>query len=484
MYWWVFGWGTVAALPLAFVGIVGTALVLSHVTKNYYIAVYAQIVCIIYITSLIQWSIGGVYDSGFVMAWAFCGPISALVFFSRRVAGVWFALYLINVGITVAFNERFSQDALEVSDRVQLVFFSMNLGVSSLVVILFAGYFALSADSERARANALQRTIDDDKKKQLGPYTLEERLGAGGMGVVYRAQHALLRRSTAIKVLASNQDGDGALQLDRFEREVQLTSELNHPNIVAVYDYGHSPEGEFYYAMEHLPGVDLESLVEREGPLAPERAVPILRQVADALDAAHDHGLIHRDIKPANIILSRFGKRIDVVKVLDFGLVKEIDQSAELTAENVVCGTPTYLAPESLTAPDEVGPAGDQYALGAVGFFLLVGQPVFDGKTVAEVCAHHIHTEPTAPSELSEHTIPPALDELLLRCLAKRPSERFPSAASVRDALDAIELPSKWTGARAQDWWDRFDANRKAKPASADPDLGHRKTVAVTRALR
>jgi serine/threonine protein kinase len=476
MYLAVFGWGLTAALPLAFVVIVGSALAISHTTKNYYYAVYAQIVCIMYITAFIQWSIGGLFDSGFVMAWAFCGPVSALVFFSLRQSAIWFVLYLVNVGITVAFDETFSANALEVSYSVQRLFFGMNLGVSSLVVILFAGYFARNARDERKRAEALQHDLDDERKKQLGQYTLEQKLGAGGMGVVYRASHALLRRPTAVKLLTPN--GDSDTQLDRFEREVQLTSELSHPNIVAVYDYGRSPEGEFYYAMEYLPGMDLESLVEETGVLPPERVVPVLAQVADALDAAHHAGLVHRDIKPANIILSRFGKRADVVKVLDFGLVKPIDQDADLTADNVVCGTPTYLAPEALTAPDGVGPAADIYALGAVGYFLLVGHPVFDGNTVAEVCGHQIHTEPTAPSQASSQDIPPELDAILLRCLAKKPGDRFASAADVRDALVATPIVP-WRAEDAQAWWNAFEDERSDVPTAPPPPSRKTMTVAL-----
>ncbi|MCC7536241.1 MAG: serine/threonine protein kinase, partial [Deltaproteobacteria bacterium] len=301
--------------------------------------------------------------------------------------------------------------------------------------------------------------------KQLGPYTLEQKLGAGGMGVVYQARHALLRRNTAIKLLPSGVADE--LRFKRFEREVQLTSELSHPNIVAIYDYGRSPEGEFYYAMEHLPGVDLETLVEQQGPLEAARAVPILRQVADALDAAHFRGLIHRDIKPANVILSRFGRRTDVVKVLDFGLVKEVDESSSLTMEKSICGTPAYLAPEALTAPDEVGVSTDIYALGALGFFLVTGTTVFPGRTVAEVCGHHIHTPAPAPSSATEIEVPPDLDAFVLRCLAKKPVDRFPSAAAVRDALESIASPTTWDPDRAREWWDEYEIRRsKAPPAT------------------
>jgi len=313
-----------------------------------------------------------------------------------------------------------------------------------------------------------ERELEQERKKQLGQYTLESKLGQGGMGVVYRARHALLRRPTAVKLLST---GDASEKdLARFEREVQLTSELSHPNIVAIYDYGHSPAGEFYYAMEYLPGVDLESLVAERGPMPAARAVPILARVCDALQEAHHRGLIHRDIKPGNILLSRVGTRTDVVKVLDFGLVKDVAAPSELTADNQIAGTPAYLAPEALTAPDDVGPASDLYAVGAVGFYLLTGEPVFAGKTLAEICAHHIHTEPRPPSAVADHEIPKAVDDIILRCLAKSPTERHRSAAAVRDALTAIALEPWRDG---EEWWDAYEASRDdtAPPVDTPKEL-------------
>lgn len=300
-----------------------------------------------------------------------------------------------------------------------------------------------------------ERELAEERRKQLGQYTLQSKLGQGGMGVVYLAKHALLRRPTAVKLLSTADASEK--DLARFEREVQLTSELSHPNIVAIYDYGRSPAGEFYYAMEYLPGVDLESLVAGWGPMPPSRAVPILEAVCEALEEAHQRGLVHRDVKPGNILLSRIGTRVDVVKVLDFGLVKEVAAPSELTADDQISGTPAYLAPEALTAPEEVGAASDLYAVGAVGFFLLTGEPVFTGRTLTEVFAHHIHTAPRPPSAATDREIPKALDDVILRCLAKSPSARPPSAGAVRDALRAIGL-EPWPD--AADWWDAFDAAR------------------------
>lgn len=319
-----------------------------------------------------------------------------------------------------------------------------------------------------------ERELIEEKAKQLGQYTLEHKLGAGGMGVVYRARHALLRRPTAVKLLRV--DAASPRQLQRFEREVQLTSELTHPNIVQVYDYGRSPEGEFYYAMEYLPGIDLDSLVKRYGPLRPARAVEILLQVCDALDNAHDQGLIHRDIKPANIILSKLGKRLDVAKVVDFGLVHDLQAPAEDSLDSVIAGTPAYMAPEALTSPDEVGPASDLYSLGAVGFFLLTGQPVFSGSSDAEVMDHHIHTDPPSASELAGSSIPEALSIILLRCLAKAPATRFASASDLRTALENVRMEDPWTAIEAGTWWRLYE---QVKRSESHPPESETRTMSI-----
>lgn len=340
-----------------------------------------------------------------------------------------------------------------------------------------AGVGAYMREAAQRRDFYLTRTVADqerelerERKKRLGQYTLESKLGQGGMGIVYRARHALLRRSTAVKLLSTEDASEK--ELARFEREVQLTSELSHPNIVSIYDYGHSPTGEFYYAMEYLPGVDLQSLVDQWGRMPPSRALPILAAICDALEEAHQRGLIHRDIKPSNVLLSRIGTRADVAKVLDFGLVKNVAAPTQLTAENQIVGTPAYLSPEALTRPDEVGPAHDVYAVGAVGFFLLTGEPLFTGATVAEVCAHHIHSQPRRPSAAVEGDIPQEVDEVILRCIEKSPAERYPSAGAVRDALRAIAI-EPWR--EVEDWWDAFDSSRE-KP---DPATGSRKELTV-----
>jgi eukaryotic-like serine/threonine-protein kinase len=286
---------------------------------------------------------------------------------------------------------------------------------------------------------------------ELGQYTLEEKIGEGGMGAVYRARHALLRRPTAIKLLSSARADER--QIRRFEREVQLTSLLTHPNTIAIYDFGRTPDGIFYYAMEHLDGITLEDLVTHAGPQPAARVTHILAQVCSALTEAHQMGLVHRDIKPANIMLSLRGCVPDHVKVLDFGLVKELAEAdASTTAQGLLLGTPLYLAPEAITDPDTVGPRTDLYALGAVGYQLLTGHPVFEGDTVVEVCSKHMMAEPEPPSLDARLQVPAGLERVILACLAKAPAERPESAAALRVMLNG--LTPAWTEADAQRWWD------------------------------
>ncbi|MBI4955554.1 MAG: serine/threonine protein kinase [Myxococcales bacterium] len=319
------------------------------------------------------------------------------------------------------------------------------------------------------------------RARQLGQYTLTEKLGEGGMGVVYRAKHAMLRRPTAVKLLPPDKAGKDVVE--RFEREVQLTSELTHPNTIAIYDYGRSPEGIFYYAMEHLDGIDLHRLVERYGPLPPARAIAILVQACGALAEAHGRGLVHRDIKPANLILSHRGGVPDVVKVLDFGLVKDLSQHTEqgLTGLHQVAGTPGFLPPEAMTAPDSLGPSADLYALGCLGYYLVTGKAPFSGATVAEVCGHHLHSPPPRASELLGKPVGAALEALLARCLAKSPEGRPASARALRAELEALPERSGWSETDGERWWERHQATLEtaAPSARSASAVGYLSTVLV-----
>jgi eukaryotic-like serine/threonine-protein kinase len=294
------------------------------------------------------------------------------------------------------------------------------------------------------------------ESRRLGQYTLGEKVGEGGMGAVYRAHHAMLRRPTAIKLLRPEQAG--AENLQRFEREVQLTAGLSHPNTVAIFDYGRTMEGVFYYAMEYLDGINLDQLVKQDGPQPEGRVVRILHQVSGALAEAHHIGLVHRDIKPANIILCERGGSPDVAKVVDFGLVKrfragDADVTLASTTEQTLLGTPLYMAPETAAGSGELDARSDLYALGAVAYLLLTGTPVFHGKSVVEILAHHLHTQPEPPSRRLGRALPAELEQLILRCLSKNPDDRPSSARVLRDRLAHLQGVSEWSDDDAARWW-------------------------------
>ncbi len=319
---------------------------------------------------------------------------------------------------------------------------------------------------------------------QLGNYTLDKKIGEGGMGVVYLARHALLRRPTAVKLLRPDRMGEHSIA--RFEREVQQTSRLEHPNIVVIYDYGRTPDGQFYYAMEYLNGLTLGELVEREGPLPPGRVIYILAQVAHALAAAHDNGLIHRDVKPANIVLCNRGGVADLAKVVDFGLVKDIETPAEpsLSAANAITGTPLYLAPEALTDPDSIDGRADLYALGAIGYYLLTGEHVFTGRSVVEICGHHLHSPPPDPSQRLGRALPQDLVDVLLRCLAKDPEGRFGDGRRMRDALLSCRSATTWSLTEATAWWTgNVTEIRTLLDRKVTDVIAHEETLAVARTL-
>jgi serine/threonine protein kinase len=328
--------------------------------------------------------------------------------------------------------------------------------------------------------------------RRFGQYVLERKIGEGAMGVVYRATHAMLRRPAAIKLLLKDRASE--LDLARFEREVQLTSHLVHPNTISIFDYGRSAEGVFYYVMEYLDGIDLQRLVDQYGPVEPARAIHILAQISGALAEAHALGLIHRDIKPANIVLTERPDEPDVVKVVDFGLVKRFGGSmAESAAGDAIIGTPLYMAPEAISRPDTIDGRSDLYAVGAVGYFLLTGQHVFQAASVLEVCSKHMLEAPVPPSQRLGKALPADLEAIVLRCLAKDRDARPASAAILRTSLLACADPGLYDLAAARAWWQAYRSSQKNRAISADPvhdagsppatmaiDLGGRSTEALS----
>jgi len=315
--------------------------------------------------------------------------------------------------------------------------------------------------------------------RHLGQYVVEQKLGEGGMGEVYRARHGMMRRPSAIKLIRADRAGE--MNLHRFEREVQLTARLTHPNTITIYDYGRTDDDIFYYAMELLDGATLQRIVEVDGAQPAGRVVRVLAMACGALAEAHATGLIHRDIKPANIMLCKQGGELDVVKVLDFGLVKEleVDEDVALTAANTITGTPQYLAPEAIRASEAIDARTDIYALGAVAYFLLAGTEVFDGKSVVEICGQHLHEEPE-PLSARGVAVPADLEEVVLACLAKDPEQRPQSAVELRRRVEACAVEA-WDDARARAWWREY---RPLLEGAGQMIPAESKTIAVDGAHR
>lgn len=364
----------------------------------------------------------------------------------------WMPKYEMGIATEIDHSEAFRPLTI-----LRWVFYSMYalLAVSAAAIFIFTLVVArLQREAQKAAVEA----------KQLGQYRLEERLGAGAMGVVYKGHHAMLRRPTAIKMLNVDKVNEASMQ--RFEREVQITCKLNNPSTVAIYDYGRTPEGVFYYAMEYLNGIDLQVLVEKYGPQPEGRVIRILKQVCGSLYEAHSLGLVHRDIKPANIMLNRRGGDTDVVKVLDFGLVKALDDAKQARQSGGLAGTPLYMSPEAIQTPDMVDARSDIYAVGAVGYYLLTGQPVFNATTLVELCQQHVTTIPESPSHRLGRPISPELESALLGCLEKSCAKRPQTARDLSLLLDRAPTAGSWTSDDSEAWWGRHERNLATATAS------------------
>ncbi len=378
-------------------------------------------------------------------------------------AWTWLPKYEMGVVTEVDYAEAF---------RPLMIVQWMFTGIYTLLAISSVAIFIFTLIVARMRREAQKAAIES---KQLGQYVLDKKLGAGAMGVVYKGHHAMLRRPTAIKML--NVDLVNEASIQRFEREVQITSQLNHPNTVAIYDYGRTPEGVFYYAMEYLDGIDLQQLVDRYGAQPEARVIKILTQMCGSLYEAHSQGLVHRDIKPANIMLNRRGGEPDLVKVLDFGLVKAIDDQKQASAStNGMTGTPLYMSPEAIQFPLSVDARSDIYAVGAVGYFLLTGQPVFSAQSLVELCRQHVTQVPEAPSTKLGRPVSSALEDALMACLEKSGAKRPQTARDLAIMIAKAPTAHAWSIDEADGWWGRHERSQDSAAASSENESSGQKS--------
>lgn len=355
------------------------------------------------------------------------------------VVGTWRWIPELQLGVATELDV---EDAFRTLSTLERMF----TGLAIALLLAVAGSFLAMrrAADLRKRAEHAER-----RAEQFGQYRIEAKVGEGGMGSVYLARHALLRRKAAIKLLRPELVDAEALA--RFEREAQITSALTHPNTVAIYDYGRTQEGTFYYAMEYLEGLDLQRLVTRFGALPQARVLHFLRQICGSLAEAHAAGIVHRDIKPANLLACTRGGVTDTLKVLDFGIVHlgAIDDGAE----PIVLGTPEYMAPELFESATRASAQSDLYSVGVVAYYLLTGAPPFSGGGTTELGLAHLTQTPSAPSEVLGIACDPTLEAAVLACLKKHPRARPSSAASLRALLDRSVLANTWAQADAEAWW-------------------------------
>jgi tRNA A-37 threonylcarbamoyl transferase component Bud32 len=474
-----FGFGLIlpGTIPIGYIVVTLLNFGWFALSKRFERARAIQILISVLLPFFFQWSVGGFHASGGVMLWALVAVVGSLTFTTSREMLKWLFVYSMLVVISGMIDADVrARFPVLVPDQVRILFYVVNFVMISVIVLWLIFYFL----DQLTRANEAIVDLRNEVKeaRRLGQYTLVEKIGEGGMGAVYRAKHAMLRRPTAIKLIRPDKADEATIL--RFEREVQITSTLTHPNTVTIYDYGRTDDGTFYYVMEYLDGVDLSLAVRFGGPMPLGRTVRVLCQVAQALAEAHKKGLIHRDVKPANVILTQ-GHVSDLVKVVDFGLVKELarpgsDGSPSQTQQGQITGTPQYMSPEAITHPETVDGRSDVYSLGCVGYFLLTASPVFASETTIEVYGHHLHTPPAPLADRARREIPRALEQLIFRCLAKNPSQRPTTdelVASLR-AL-AVEPWARWEESDAATWWleraSQLAENRARQAQSMDETI-------------
>jgi len=368
------------------------------------------------------------------------------------VIGAW--RWLPDLGLGVA-TQVDAAEAFWPMHVLQMIFVALFLLLLLCSLLLMVFYYASLASASRLQKAEL-------KLRQLGQYHLEDQIGAGAMGTVYRARHALMRRPTAVKLLVSR-PGDQS-SIERFEREVRLSCQLAHPNTIQIYDYGHTPQGVFYYAMELLSGLDLGDLVHRYGPQPEGRVINILTQVCNSLAEAHQLGLIHRDIKPSNVFISDRGGVPDYVKVLDFGLVRDYRNVQNDPDKDGFAGTPWFMSPEMIRNPASSDPRCDLYALGGLAYFLLTGRHVFEHDSAAEVLQLHLNETPVPPSEVTDNPISEPMEQLILECLAKDPAQRPDSAMEVAARLGDCPAAAAYPPEKRAAWWREFNAQQVNLP--------------------
>ena len=327
-----------------------------------------------------------------------------------------------------------------------------------MLTLLWTGTTTVASALVSRRIYGLQKQVT--AARQLGPYIIEEKIGQGGMGEVYRARHVLLRRSTAIKIVRDAANPD---TVARFEREVRLTSRLTHPNTVQVYDFGRAADGTFYYAMELIEGLTLWQLVERDGPQHPGRVVALLRQICASLGEAHGLGLIHRDVKPDNVLVCQRGFVADMVKVVDFGLARLIEAGGP-ELPGTIMGTAQYMSPEAVREPATIDTRADIYSVGALAYFLLTGTDLFTGDTPV-VLSQQLHAVPQRPSSRLGMELPADLEKIVMRCLEKDPAMRPQSARELAAELALTAASRTWTEQDSDDWWrDQGDEATGVRP--------------------
>ncbi len=378
------------------------------------------------------------------------------------VVGAWRWLPEFGIGVATEMEAGEAFWLLQVSEFVFLILFLLLVLCAT---ILFVFSYANSASQRRLDEVELQL-------RQLGQYSLEEKIGEGSMGVVYRAKHALMRRDTAVKLLLPELADKESVE--RFEREVRLTCQLAHPNTIQIYDYGHTPEGVFYYAMELLNGMNLRQFVEEFGPLPEGRAINILTQICNSLAEAHARKLVHRDIKPSNVFISDRGGVPDYVKVLDFGLVREYAAADEREGDHEMVGTPWFMSPESIQNPASSDPRSDLYSVGGLAYYLLTGRHVFEHGTADEVYQQQLTATPVPPSSLTQNPISAELEAIILRCLEKNPEDRPQSALELVARLMKSPCAHEFTPEMRADWWAGFHARQNA---AAAPESGEDTTT-------